>query len=75
MLNLVDLLNVKGIALENCKIHLATGIASSPLDAFLAGIFQEWQDGQNQKNFQCDFILSLVSIEGDKWVLQAFIKC
>lgn len=74
MLNLVDLLKIKGIQLENYKIHLATGVDSSPLDAFLAGTFKEWQEQQNQKNFQCDFILSLISLEGDKWVFAGVYK-
>ncbi len=74
MLNLVDLLKIKNIPLENYKIHLATGVNSPPLDAFLAGTFQEWQDRQNQKNFQCDYILSLISIEGDKWVFAGVYK-
>lgn len=74
MLNLVDLLKVKGIQFENYKIHLATGVDFPPLDAFLAGTFKEWQEGQNQKNFQCDFILSLISVEGDKWVFAGIYK-
>lgn len=74
MLNLVDLLKIKGIQLENYKIHLATGVDYSPLDAFLAGTFKAWQEQQNQKNFQCDFILSLISLEGDKWVFAGIYK-
>ena len=74
MLNLVDLLKVKGISLENYKIHLATGVDFPPLDAFLEGTFKEWQDGQNQNNFQSDFILSLISIESDKWLFAGVYK-
>ena len=74
MLNLVDLLKTIGIQFENYKIHLATGDDFPPLDAFLAGTFKEWQEGQNRKNFQCDFILSLISIEGDKWVFAGVYK-
>lgn len=74
MLNLVDLLKVKGIHFENYKIHLATGLDFPPLDAFLSGTFKDWQERQNQKNFQCDFILSLINIEGDKWVFAGIYK-
>ena len=68
MLNLVDLLKAIGVQFQNYKIHLATGDDSPPLEAFLTGTFKEWQERQTRKNFQCDFILSLISIESDKWV-------
>jgi len=74
MLNLIDLLKIKGIFLENYKIHLATRSRSNPLDEYIAGNFKEWQDQQNHKNFQCDFILSLISMENDKWLFVGVFK-
>jgi len=73
-LNLVDLLKVNGVQFDNYKIHLATGVDHPPLDAFLTGAFKEWQERQNQKNFQCDFILSLISVDDDKWVFAGIYK-
>jgi hypothetical protein len=74
MINLIDLLKTKGVSFDNYKIHLATGVDHPPLDAFIEGTFKEWQEGQNQKNFQCDFVLSLISIEGDNWLFAGVYK-
>lgn len=68
MLNLIDVLRAKGIHLENYKIHLATGSNPPPLTAFFEGRFKEWQEYQNNKNFECDRVLSLISLEGDRWL-------
>lgn len=77
MINLLDLLKIKSISLENYKIHLATtsgGEVLTPYDAFISGSFKRWQEGQNKKNFECGFILSLVSIGSDKWVFAGVYK-
>jgi hypothetical protein len=68
MLNLVEILKAKGIFLENYKIHLATGINPTPLEAFHTGQFKEWQEAQNNRNFPCEHILALISLEGDRWL-------
>jgi len=68
MLSLVELLKTKNIPLDNYKIHLATGKKPTPLEAFLEGRFKEWQDTQNNKNFECDSVLSLISLEGEHWL-------
>jgi hypothetical protein len=74
VINLVDLLKLKGVSLGNYKIHLATGKNPTPLDAYLDGKFKEWQDSQNHKNFECDNILSLISLGGDKWFFAGVYK-
>src|ERR1700722_9064626 len=68
MIRLVDLLTLQGITLEDYKIHLATGVNSPPLDAYLAGSFKEWQEEQTQKNFECVMVLSLIYLAGDRWL-------
>jgi hypothetical protein len=68
MIHLIDLLNLQGIALENYKIHLATGEESPPFDAYLKGSFKEWQEEQRQKNFECAMVLSLIHLGGDRWL-------
>ena len=48
--------------------NLATGVGSSPLDAFFAGTFEQWQGEQNQKNFECEQIVSLIHLGSSRWL-------
>lgn len=52
------------------KIHLATDNGEEdPLDVYLAGRFAEWQRSQNQRNFEREFVLSLIKTrEPNKWL-------
>lgn len=70
MIKLIDLIELAGIPLRNTnfKIHCAYFGSSSPLDAFYAGKFKEWQANQNKKNFACKNILSLIHLGSDKWL-------
>ena len=68
MLKLTDLLKLYGISLNDYKIHCATGAKNPPLDAFLAGKWKEWQEHQNQKNFECEQIVSLIHLGGTRWL-------
>lgn len=68
MLKLIDLIALSGVSLENFKIHCATGSNPTPLEAFFDGKFKEWQEHQNQRNFQCDQVVSLIHLGGDKWL-------
>lgn len=68
MLKLMDILRLAGITLAHYKIHCATGFNPAPLEAFFDGKFKQWQEQQNQKNFQCENILSLIHLGGDRWL-------
>jgi hypothetical protein len=68
MLRLVDLIGLSGVTLDDWKIHCAEGEPNPPLDAFLAGRWKEWQEGQNQKNFECNQILSLIRLGKTRWL-------
>jgi len=68
MLKLIDLLRLAGVALTDWKIHCATGLRNPPLDAFFDGRWKWWQEQQNQKNFECDQILSLIHLGGSRWL-------
>ena len=68
MLRLIDTITLAGIELVDWKIHCATGVASSPLDAFFAGTFEQWQGEQNNKNFECQQILSLIHLGNTRWL-------
>lgn len=55
---------------EHCKIHLAAwnGIVD-PLDVYLAGDFEDWQRGQNKRNFERPMLISLISLpQPDLWL-------
>ncbi len=67
MLKLCDLLRIANIDLGHFKIHCATG-SNPPLLAYFDGKFQQWQEYQNQKNFPCGKIISLIHLHGDKWL-------
>ena len=67
-LKLMDLIQLSGISLNDFKIHCATGVTSSPLEAFFDGTFRQWQEGQNKKNFECAQILSLIHLGGTRWL-------
>jgi hypothetical protein len=68
MIKLIDLITLAGVSLRRFKIHCATGNNPTPLEAFFDGKFGEWQEDQNQKNFQCDEIISLIYLSRDRWL-------
>jgi hypothetical protein len=67
-MKLADLIQLARVNLDDLKIHCATGANPTPLEAFFAGSFREWQEHQNQKNFQCKHILSLIHLGGARWL-------
>jgi hypothetical protein len=69
MLRLIDLIRIAGIDLQDYKIHCATDSKSSgwrPLEQYFAGNFEDGQAHQNQKNFECDHVLSLINLGTSK---------
>jgi hypothetical protein len=68
MFRLIDLIRLAGVALGDYKVHCATGVRNPPLDAFFAGKWKEWQEQQNQKNFECEEIVSLIHLDGPQWL-------
>jgi len=76
MIDLVDLLGFyyKGkINLKNYKVHLATG-PNKPLEAFFEGKFKEWQEWQTKRNFQCEYVISLIDLGTNKWLFAGVYK-
>src|SRR3990167_3855197 len=48
---------------ERCKLHLAVWNGKDePLDVYLEGKFDEWQSWQTKKNFERDFVISLIAL-------------
>lgn len=68
MIKLVDLLKIAGVYLDSYKIHCAASKDDSPLEAFFEDRFKAWQEHQNQQNFRCDEIISLIHLRDDKWL-------
>jgi len=61
-------MNMAGINMGKFKIHCATGSNPTPLEAFYDGQFKKWQEYQNNRNFKCDHILSLIHLVGSTWL-------
>jgi hypothetical protein len=68
MFKLTDLIELSGVKLHDFKVHCATGIETRPLEAFLDGTWKEWQERQNQRNFECKRIVSLIHLGSIRWL-------
>ncbi len=72
MLKLIDLLRLSGVQLGDYKIHFATDDQASPwrpLEQYFDGSFEEGQASQAQANFECEHVLSLISLgDGKRWL-------
>lgn len=67
-IRLVDLIELAGVALRDFKVHCATGLNPTPLEAFFDGDFEAWQCQQSARNFQCERIVSLIHLGGTRWL-------
>lgn len=57
------------LAPTDTKIHLATWNGrEDPLDLYRVGTFDSWQASQNQRNFERDYVLSLIDMKGGRWL-------
>ena len=76
MIKLYELLNIKKIDFPNYKVHFATGSKDkkAPYNAFLIDSFQYWQECQTNKNFQREYVLSLIYFEKDIWMFGGVYK-
>lgn len=71
-LTLLELIRMRSasIAAEDCKVHFACWNGrDQPLDIYLAGEFEEWQNLQTRRNFQRKYVVSLIdTLEKDRWL-------
>lgn len=61
---------------RDCKIHLAVwnGV-QDPINVYLAGEFEEWQSWQSRKNFERDYVISLIQLPAnDQWLFGGGFK-
>ncbi len=58
------------------KLHFAIGAKNrhEPLYAFYKNEFQDWQNSQNNKNFERDYILSLIYYARHEWLFAGVYK-
>lgn len=61
---------------DNTKVHCAIGKHEKyePLFVFTRGKFKEWQEDQNQKNFEREYILSLIFYNKNEWLFAGIYK-
>ena len=66
----------RAIAPGDTKLHLATWNSDeNPLDIYLAGEFEEWQRWQNKRNFERNYVLSLINLsETNQWLFAGVYK-
>lgn len=62
--------------IEKYKVHLAShpDTDKNPLDYFFRGEFKKWQEDQNRKNFEKEYILSFIEIDKNKWIYAGVYK-
>ncbi len=71
MIGLISFLTIAGIDLNtsDTKVHLACWNGREhPRNVFFAGNFQQWQEGQSKRNFQCSQIISLIDLGQGQWL-------
>lgn len=78
MLTLTTILGIDAGELIKYKIHFAIGDKSNnkiePLIAFRNGTFKEWQESQNKKNFEREYIISLIYYKAHQWLFGGVYK-
>lgn len=76
MLKLIDILPLPENDLSKYKLHLAIGPKNKkePLYELFKGTFKSWQEWQSKKNFERDYILSLIYYCRDEWIFGGLYK-
>lgn len=76
MIRLVDFLSIKSEDYKNYKIHFATGAndKKEPYRKFLINEFGEWQADQTNKNFNREYVISLIYYDKDIWLFGGIYK-
>jgi len=78
MVKLLDIIPIQQEHLAKYKLHLAIGEEDKkePLYKLSKGIgyFKSWQEWQNKKNFERDYILSFIYYSRDEWIFGGIYK-
>lgn len=75
-MNIKQLLEIENVNLKDIKIHLASGSQNrrEALNEYYNDTFQKWQEWQNSKNFERDYIISLAQITNEEWLFIGIYK-
>lgn len=75
-MNISDLLGITDELKGKAKIHFAIGAKErlEPLYSFYRGEFKGWQENQSKKNFEREYILSLIHFGKDEWLFAGIYK-
>ena len=70
MIKLVDILHIDKNDFSKYKLHFATGADDKmkPYNKFLIGEFKEWQENQTNKNFNKQYVISLIYYSKNIWM-------
>jgi hypothetical protein len=78
MITLNTILGIDEKTVDKYKIHFAIGDKANnraePLSAYRNNTFKEWQERQSKKNFERDFIISLIYYKTDQWLFGGVYK-
>ncbi len=76
MIKLVNILGIKNDDFKNYKIHFAIGEKDkkSPYNSFIIGKFDDYQKYQTKRNFQRDYVISLIYYEKNIWLFAGVYK-
>jgi len=70
------LIGIADEIINKSKVHFALGGKErlEPLYAFYRNEFKEWQEGQSNKNFESDYIFSLIYFNRNEWLFAGIYK-
>jgi hypothetical protein len=76
MMTINDLIGFPKEWISKSKLHFAIGAKSrhEPLYAFYKNQFQVWQNSQNNKNFELEYIFSLIYYAKHEWLYAGVYK-
>ncbi|MCX6302609.1 MAG: GIY-YIG nuclease family protein [Bacteroidia bacterium] len=75
MINLIKIIPELEPDLKKYKVHIATGKkGNNPLIAFFNNKFKEWQEWQSKRNFEREYILSLIYYEPNLWLFAGIYR-
>jgi hypothetical protein len=74
MVSLSKMLEIPDSDYSKYKIHFASVDSHDPLEEFLLGNFKEYQEKQTKKNFNREYVISLISHEKDIWMFAGVYK-
>lgn len=68
MISLTNILGISGSDIKSYKVHFAIGKKHNPMDEYLLGNFQDYQESQTNTNFKRQYIISLIYSKKGVWM-------